>query len=157
VGGVIEVTVDSLAAQQFLRGVRPKLLARLVPAVAVVELPARYRIFTEGGYAGKFWLIRSGEVKLGLDVPGHGVVVVEALGLGDVLGWSWLIPPHQWSLSAITAQPAELLEFDGSAVRAAFDDDPLLGYEITRRFVAVMARRLRATRRRIIDELLSVS
>jgi CRP/FNR family transcriptional regulator, cyclic AMP receptor protein len=149
---MIEVTVESLAAHQFLRGVRPQLLARLIPAVTVIELPARYRIFNEGGYATKFWLIRSGAVTLDMDVPGRGVVAVEALGLGDVLGWSWLVPPHQWSLSAITAQPAELLEFDGRAVRAAFEDSPQLGYEITRRFVAVVARRLQATRYRLICE-----
>lgn len=46
---MIEVTVASLAAQQFLRGIRPELLASLVPAVTVVKVPARDRIISEGG------------------------------------------------------------------------------------------------------------
>jgi CRP/FNR family cyclic AMP-dependent transcriptional regulator len=148
---MIEVTVASLAAQQFLRGVHPDLLASLAPAATVVRMPARHRIFSEGGYATRFWLIRSGSAALGLDLPGRGTIVVEALGRGDVLGWSWLFPPYRWSLNAITTQPTEMLEFDGPMVRSVFDKEPVLGYEITRRFVVVAARRLQATRCRLIE------
>ena len=45
----------------------------------------------------------------------------------------------------------EALEFDGRAVRAAFDADPCLGYEMTRRFVEVVAGRLQATRFRLLQ------
>ena len=148
---MIEVTVASLAAQQFLRGIRPERLESLVPAATVVEVPARYRIISEGGYATKFWLIRSGAVALELNLPDRGTMVVETLGLGDVLGWSWLFPPYRWSLDAVAAQPAEMLEFDGPAVRAACDQDPALGYELTRRFVVVAARRLQAARYRLLQ------
>ena len=147
---MIEVTVASLAAHPFLRGVRPDLLARLVPAAVAVRMPARQRVFEEGGYAAKFWLIRSGAVALGLDMPGRGLVVVATLGRGDVMGWSWLFPPYRWSYGAVTTEPVEAFEFDGRAVRAAFDEDPCLGYEMTRRFVEVVAGRLQATRFRLL-------
>jgi CRP/FNR family transcriptional regulator, cyclic AMP receptor protein len=148
---MIEVTVASLAAHPFLRGVRPDLLARLVPTAVAVRMPARQRVFEEGGYAAKFWLIRSGAVALGLDMPGHGLVVVATLGRGDVMGWSWLFPPYRWSFGAVTTEPVEAFEFDGRAARAAFDEDPCLGYEMTRRFVEVVAGRLQATRFRMLQ------
>jgi CRP-like cAMP-binding protein len=148
---MIEVTIESLAAHPFLRGVRPGHLARLVPAASDVRMPAGERIFEEGGYAAKFWLIRSGAVALGLDMPGRGLVVVQTLGRGEVLGWSWLFPPYRWSFGAVTTEPAEAFEFDGPAVRAAFDEDTCLGYEMTRRFVEVVGRRLAATRFRLLQ------
>ena len=148
---MIEVTVASLAAHPFLRGVRPDLLGRLVPAASVVRMPARYRILSEGGYATKFWLLRSGAVALGLDVPGQGLVVVETLGLGDLLGWSWMFTPYRWTFSAMTAEPTEAFEFDARAVRAVLEEDPRLGYELTRRLAGVIAARLQATRCRLLQ------
>jgi hypothetical protein len=148
---MIEVTVASLAAHPFLRGVRPDLLARLVPAASAVKLPARYRLFEEGGHANRFWLIRSGAVALGLDVPGQGLVVVQTLGRGEVLGWSWLFVPYRWAFGAVTTEPVEAFEFDAPAVRAAFDADPCLGYAMTGRFVEVAAGRLQATRFRLLQ------
>jgi CRP/FNR family cyclic AMP-dependent transcriptional regulator len=148
---MIEVTVSSLAAHPFLRGVRPDNLARLTPTAVAVKMPARHRIFEEGGHANRFWLIRSGAVTLGLDMPGRGLVVVQTLGRGDVLGWSWLFPPYLWSFGAVTTEPVEAFEFNGPAARAAFDADPCLGYEMTRRFVEVVAGRLQATRFRLLQ------
>jgi CRP/FNR family cyclic AMP-dependent transcriptional regulator len=45
-----------------------------------------------------------------------------------LLGWSWLLPPHTWSFGAVAASPVEAFEFDGRAVRAGCETDPVLGY-----------------------------
>ncbi|NUR95202.1 MAG: cyclic nucleotide-binding domain-containing protein, partial [Kribbellaceae bacterium] len=58
------------------------------------------RLFDEGGPAGCCWLIRHGRVALDCAVPGRGHVVIETLGPGDLLGWSWLIPPYRWHFGA---------------------------------------------------------
>ncbi len=69
----------------------------LVAGTAVpVRLRPGERLFREGTPAGGCWLIHDGCVALDLTVPGRGQVVVQTLGAGDVLGWSWLIPPYQW-------------------------------------------------------------
>jgi CRP/FNR family transcriptional regulator, cyclic AMP receptor protein len=41
--------------------------------------------------------------------------------------------------------------FDARAIRAACDADPVLGYELSRRFSAVVVRRLQATRARLLE------
>jgi CRP/FNR family cyclic AMP-dependent transcriptional regulator len=148
---MIQVTVASLAEHSFLRSARPSGLERLVPTASVVRMPARCRIFSEGGYAAKFWLIRSGAVALVLDAPGRGPMVVQTLGRGDVLGWSWMSPPYRWALGAVTTEPVEMFEFDGPSVQSALDADPQLGYEMTRRFIGVIARRLQATRSSLLQ------
>lgn len=56
------------------------------------------RIFNEGGKADRFWIIHTGTVALDVHVPGRHAAVVETLGAGALLGWSWLVPPHHWHL-----------------------------------------------------------
>lgn len=148
---MVKVTAATLGAEPFLRGMPSRYLERLAEAATDVVVPARHRIFEEGGYATGFWLIRSGPVVLDVHVPGHGLAVVETLGMGDVLGWSWLLPPYQWTLGAITTGPSEVFGFDGARVRTLLDGDPQFAYELTRRFLAVLANRLQATRVRLLD------
>lgn len=148
---MIKVTAASLATQPFLRGLPPHQLECLAETGSDILLPARHRIFEDGGYASRFWLIRAGQVALDLHVPGNGLMVIETRGMGDMLGWSWLFPPYRWALGAVTLGPVEVFEFDGPAVRARLAADPALGYEITHRFLAVAANRLQATRLRLLD------
>jgi CRP/FNR family transcriptional regulator, cyclic AMP receptor protein len=146
-----DVTVCSLAAHGFLRGMPGELLAELVPAASLVQLPAGCRLFEDGGHAAHFWLIRSGSVALDLHIPGHGWIIIETLGLGEVVGWSWLFPPYEWAFGAVTVQPTEAFQFGAPAVRKLCDANPALGYQLTRRFLAVVAHRLQASRMRLID------
>jgi CRP-like cAMP-binding protein len=146
------VTPASLAAHGFLRGIPRELLAELAPAASLVQIPARCRLFEDGGRAANFWLIRSGSVAVDLHVPGKGWAVIETLGLGRVVGWSWLFPPYIWAFGAVTRQPTEAFQFDGPAVLGLCDADPALGYQLTHRFLAVLAHRLQAARMRLLEQ-----
>ncbi len=147
-----EVTPGMLTGHGFLRGMPREQLAELAPAASLVTIPARSRLFEDGGYATHFWLIRSGSVALDLHLPGKGWVIVETIGLGQVVGWSWLFPPYTWAFGAVTLLPTEAFRFDAAAVRALCDADPALGYQLTRRFLTVLAHRLQATRMRLLDQ-----
>jgi len=140
-----------LAAQPFLRGMPGAQLAELAGACQHVTVPAGQRLFDEGSPAGGFWIIDAGRVVLDATVPGQGRVVIESLGRGDVIGLSWMLPPYQWRFGAVTSQPMQAFAFDAAPVRAACSADPVLGYELGRRFSAVVVRRLQATRARLIE------
>lgn len=147
---MIEVTAAVLAAHPFLHGVSPDHLAVLADAACDVAFPAKHRLFEDGGSATRFWLIQSGSVALDLHVPGQGRMKIETIGLGELLGWSWLFPPFKWAFGAVAASPVEAFEFDARAVRACCASDPALGYELTQRLARVVASRLQATRVRLI-------
>jgi len=140
-----------LGAQPFLRGMPSAQLAELAELCEHVPIPSRQRLFDEGSRADRFWLIDAGQVTLDASVPGQGRVIIETLGRGDVIGLSWMLAPYQWRFGAVATQPTQAFVFDARAVRAACDADPLLGYELSRRFSAVMVRRLQATRARLIE------
>jgi CRP/FNR family transcriptional regulator, cyclic AMP receptor protein len=140
-----------LGAQPFLRGMPPAQLAMLAGLCEHVAIPSGQRLFDEGSMAGRFWVIDAGQVTLDATVPGQGRVTIETLGRGDVIGLSWMLPPYQWRFGAIATQPMQAFAFDAAAVRAACDADPVLGYQLSRRFSAVVAHRLQATRARLIE------
>jgi CRP-like cAMP-binding protein len=140
-----------LGRQPFLRGLPASQLADLAALCTHVQVPAGQRLFEEGATADRFWLIDAGQVRLDAMVPGQGRVVIETLGRGDVVGLSWLKPPYQWRFGAVATQPMQAFEFDARAVRAACDDEPALGFELSRRISGVLARRLEATHARLLD------
>ena len=147
---MIEVTTSALAATPFLRGMLPSHLDALAATATDVTFAAGHRIFADGGFAASFWLIRSGHVTLDLLVPGEGPVAIDSIGIGGLLGWSWLFPPYQWAFGAVCASPVEAFEFDAAAVRVLCAADPALGHDLTTRLARVLAGRLQSTRTRLI-------
>ncbi|MFD1310294.1 cyclic nucleotide-binding domain-containing protein [Streptomyces kaempferi] len=116
-----------------------------------VSFPAGARIFNEGGTAERFWIIHTGTVTLDLQVPGRQAAVIETLGAGRLLGWSWLVPPHHWHLGAKASSPVRAYEFDAAAVREMCAKDPELDHELCMYVSGVLARRLRSSRMRLLD------
>jgi CRP/FNR family transcriptional regulator, cyclic AMP receptor protein len=143
--------VSVLAAQPFLRGMQPAQLSKLAAMCEHITVPAGRRLFEEGCLADRFWIIDAGQVTVDASVPGHDRVTIETVGRNDVVGLSWMLPPYRWRFGAVATQPTQAFVFDAAAVREACAADPVLGYELSRRFSAVVVRRLQATRARLIE------
>ncbi|MEU9497176.1 cyclic nucleotide-binding domain-containing protein [Streptomyces sp. NPDC048196] len=124
---------------------------RLMRFAHEVSFPAGERIFEEHGLADRFWIIRTGSVNLDVHIAPGPPTVVDMLGHGDLVGWSWLVPPYTWRMGAEAATPVRAYEFDATAVRALCEADRDLGLAVTRRVLGMLARRLQATRHRLAD------
>ncbi|MFF5159557.1 Crp/Fnr family transcriptional regulator [Streptomyces sp. NPDC000348] len=116
-----------------------------------VSFAAGVRLFEEGQRADRFWIVRTGTVALDLQVPGHRAAVIESLGHGELIGWSWHYPPRMWHLGAETTSPVRAWEFDAEAVRTLCAEDPEFGRVIAVWVGQVVAQRLHATRVRLLD------
>jgi CRP/FNR family transcriptional regulator, cyclic AMP receptor protein len=147
----METAFDQLATQPFLAGLTDHQLDRLAPWSRRALFHSGNRIFYEGSPADRFWLIKSGRVNLDTHIADRGEVVIETLGPGAVLGWSWLFPPYRWHFGAVAVETTMSIELDGPAVRSLCERDPALGYELSIRFMRVMLDRLQATRLRLLD------
>jgi len=106
-------------------------------------------IFREGEAANRFYLIGEGRVQLGAEALDRPDVLVDYIGEGDVLGWSWLFPPYTWNFTARAVEPVRAVFFYGTWLRDAAEKDHDLGYELTKRIAQVVIQRLQSTRRRL--------
>jgi CRP-like cAMP-binding protein len=130
----------------FLRGLRPAHLHALEDCSMLVAFKAGKWIFHEGEPANRFYLIRSGSVALESSLTQQESVLIQTIGAGDVLGWSWLFPPYYWHFDARVIEDTQATFFYGTRLRERCEEDPSLGYELVRRMAAVMLQRLQATR-----------
>ncbi|MEU8655052.1 Crp/Fnr family transcriptional regulator [Streptomyces sp. NPDC048737] len=109
------------------------------------------RVFEEGRHADRFWIIRTGTVALDLRVPGRRAAVIESIGHGELVGWSWHFPPYVWQLGAEATSPVRAYEFDAEAVRAMCAEDPEFGRAVAQWVGRVVAHRLQSARVRLLD------
>ena len=134
-----------------LRSLSAEHRTRLMRLAREVNIPQGTRLFEEGGRADRFWIVRSGGVALDMHVPGRRSPVIESLGFGDLVGWSWLFEPYTWQLGAEAVTPVRAHEFDAVAVRMMCADDPAFAQAIDHWIAQVLAHRLQATRTRLLD------
>ena len=142
---------EALAAHRFLEGLDFAFIANLAECVRLVNFESGQFILRQGAPAHEFYLIRSGKVTVELFSGVGGPVVIQTLAEGDVLGWSWLIPPFQWKFDARAVETTQALAVDGEILKKAFQDAPPLGFEILQRFVRVISDRLEAERLKLLN------
>ncbi|MFF7389348.1 cyclic nucleotide-binding domain-containing protein [Streptomyces scabiei] len=124
---------------------------RLMRVAREVAFPQGTRLFEEGSRADRFWILRTGSVELDMRVPGRRPAVIESLRHNELVGWSWLFPPHVWHLGAEATTPVRAYEFDATAVRLMCQEDPAMGRAVGLWVGEVLAHRLQAARTRLLD------
>jgi CRP/FNR family transcriptional regulator, cyclic AMP receptor protein len=120
-------------------------------AAKVVSYPADRLVFAEGRPADRLFGVVSGRVALALHAPGRGTLVVDTVGPGEVLGVSWMFPPHRWAFDARTVEPVTALAVDAASLRIHCDLDPVFGRLVLQRLGLVMQRRMQSARTRLLD------
>ena len=108
-------------------------------------------LFHEGDPADEFYLIREGTVALEISVPGQPSRVFLTAGEGELTGLSWLVPPFRWTFDARAVKRLRAIGIDARCLRTKCDADPRLGYEMMKRFAALLVQRLHATRLQLLD------
>ncbi|MDJ0945270.1 MAG: cyclic nucleotide-binding domain-containing protein [Kiloniellales bacterium] len=140
-----------LAEHPLFRDLNSDYVALLSECAFNVRFAEGERIFRHGEPADRFFLIRHGIVSLEIWSPTQGPLTIQTLGPGEVLGWSWLFPPYKWHFDARATEPTRAVALDGKCLRGKCDQDPKLGYEMMKRFSALIHARMQAARLQIMD------
>jgi len=149
----MEINAITLAEQPFFKGLSEPLLKILSKEAMPVEFNAGEEIFNEGGPANRFYLIRSGQVELQAPIDfEHQPVIVETIGAGSVLGWSWIFSPYYWHFDACAITPVKAIFFYGTRLREQCEANHELGFELMKRVSGVVIERLQAARRRMVAQ-----
>lgn len=140
-----------LAEHPFFDGLDDDVLALLVGCAEMAHFHTGEVLFRNGTPADAFFVVRSGRVALELTAPGRAPLVVETADAGEVVGWSWLVPPYQWFCDGLAVEETSVVALDGACLRGKCDADPRLGFQLLSRVTHVMYERLQATRVRLLD------
>ena len=140
-----------ISRHPFFQGLPQRHLSLIVGCARNERYEQDQILFNEGDEANWFYVIREGQVALDIHVPGRGPIRIETIAEGEVLGWSWLFPPYRWQFTARALSRVRALAFDGKCLRGKCEEDHDLGYELMKRFAAVMMHRLNATRLQLLD------
>jgi CRP/FNR family cyclic AMP-dependent transcriptional regulator len=145
-------SIAELVARHPLFAGLPADIAELVAGCSQnVAIAAGLLVLSEGHPADTLYLVRRGRIALEVHEAGRGPLIVEMIGPGQVLGWSWMFPPYRWHFDARAVEKVGAIAVDAACLRAKADADPAFGYELVRRCAAVMLDRLQATRFRLLD------
>ncbi len=139
-----------LREHPFFEGLEPSYLALIVGCASNVVFRAGEVLFRDGEEANLFYLIRHGRLALEL-ASERGPFTMLTIGDGEILGWSWIIPPYHWHFSARAVEDTRAITLDGKCLRAKCEEDHHLGYELLKRFAHILEDRLRATQLQLLD------
>lgn len=141
---------EYLPEHPFFQGLDQQAVALLSGCAKNVHFRPGQYLFREGEGADTFFVIRSGRVAIEMRMPTEEVVL-DTAHEGDVVGWSWLIPPYRWTFDACATEETSAIAFDGQCLRGKCETDPALGYALLQRVVQVLSSRLHSARVRLLD------
>jgi len=139
-----------IALHPFLAGMNHAQLALLTDCAMATRFQKSQTILREGEFANRFYLIETGHVILESGEGFGDPVIIETIGSGDLLGWSWMFPPYVWNFTARAIERTTAIFFYGTILREYCERDPALGYELFKRITPVMMRRLQRARRNML-------
>jgi CRP-like cAMP-binding protein len=142
---------EVLGSHPFFAGLNADAMRLIAGCASNVHFAEGEFLFEEGHEANQFWVIRRGRVAMQMESPGQGAIVTDTMDEGEVVGWSWLVPPYRFFADGRAVTPVSATALDGACLRGKCEADPELGYQLLKRVTSVMYQRLQSTRIRLLD------
>lgn len=145
-------TTEYLSTHEFFSGLSDDILSFLCEYSSAFAIKKGQLLFLQGENSNTFYVVRTGRITIKIPSIMGPSLEIQTLGENQVLGWSWLISPYKWNFQAEAKEDSELLMFDGPSILARCEQDPRFGYELLKKFAALMSKRLDVARQKMMDE-----
>jgi CRP/FNR family cyclic AMP-dependent transcriptional regulator len=102
-------------------------------------------LFVLGDRADDLYVVTRGKIELCFPMSLGGIVKdipVESAGCGHVLGWSALVKPFRFTLSARAAEPTDVISLPRSELIQVFDEAPRTASEVLTKLAELVGFRL---------------
>ncbi len=150
--------IDTLKASEFFEGLETGQLEKLGNLCRGSSYREGEMIFREGDEATELYVLTYGKVALEMEV--HPVpdrlaipTAVDVITQSEIFGWSALVGPYVYTLSARCMANCTVLAIKGSMLRKVMADDAGLGFVLMKHLARLISRRLTHTRLRLTNGL----
>ncbi len=133
------------ATQDLFIGLSPEDAQQALDLGSKMWVPAGSQLFHLGDRAENLFLVDRGRIRLTLPMRVRGGdedVLVEERSAGQTVGWSALIPPYRFTLSAMAPVDTIVIALSREALRAHFEAHPEVAAVVCLNVAAVIGQRL---------------
>jgi CRP-like cAMP-binding protein len=120
------------------------------------EFDANATLFRADEAADEMFVLLSGRVVLTVPISVFMVereMQIESKGPGELLGWSGLVPPHKYTLTATAAEPGEVIAIGSEALLRYCEEHPDGGYTIMSNVARIIGDRLAQVKALLLKEV----
>jgi len=144
-------TIDAVAGHPVFNGFDRAFIAAICSKAGEPTFGVEDMLAVEGTTAELLYVVLEGKVALEIGAADRPRLTVQTVGPGEVLGWSWLVPPHHWRFDARALKATRAIALDGNVLRHTLSTHPTWGFQFMVRFMPVLAERLENTRIQLLD------
>lgn len=130
---------------ELFQGIPPDDAEKLLALGKKISMSSGASLFRLGDTAQCLYLINNGQVRLTVPMHIRGReedVLMEEKGPGQTVGWSALIPPHRFTLSATTSIETEAIMLSRETLHAFIENSPSIGAKLCLNVGIVIGHRL---------------
>ncbi len=141
-------TIFPLRDCELLSGLNDAELSSIAIICTRLRMDEGDRLFLEGHTADRIYIVTDGRIALHKSLDDHpalsrrNAATIAFCRPDQIVGWSALVEPYRYTLSATAWEPSQLLVIRAALLRRAMELNPEIGFRIMRSLSAVMARRL---------------
>jgi CRP-like cAMP-binding protein len=151
------VAISILKSFAFFKDFTNDQLVKLEALANEETYAAGTQLYSTGDPARSLYLLQEGKIALFMDNymgPGKPPmqVTIDMITKGESMGWSAVVEPYLYTLSARCLENTKLIAFDAARLRAMMEDDCPLGYKIMQSTAKIIASRLTHTRIILVGE-----
>lgn len=131
--------------QKLLNGLSPAEADEVLALGARVTVPSGGSLFRLGDEADRLFLIERGRIRLSFPMTVNGLekdIVFDEKAPGETVGWSAMVPPYRFTLSAMAPLETELIAFSREALTAFCERAPDVGRRISLNLAVLVGQRL---------------
>ena len=144
-------------ASELLNGLSSAEAEQVLRLGTKIIVPAGTSLFQLGDTADRLFLVERGRIKLTLPMRVQGRdqnVFVEERGPGQAVGWSALIPPYRFTLTAAAAVlDAAVIALPRESLLQYFDAHPASAYKIALNLAVIIGHRLQLSQTMWLREM----
>jgi CRP-like cAMP-binding protein len=148
--------VEGLERLAIFKGLTGDQLRTIGERCQVISAKQGETVFRAGEPAEYLLFVRSGRVELRFQVVYAGSpseYPLDTVAAGEACGWSAMIPPHKYTLTACAVEDSELLRIKQTDLRYCCDADPQLGSVVMGNIARIVGRRYERAQRILVGEI----